>query len=174
MCVVFIASFLFSPILGDPFLAAGVYLVIFGVAIGVVIAGLVRLRRHPANAVVTLAVMMLFAVLVRADHTQWYLKGRELRLSMAADGLEAEARDVVANPPEPGQPHGHRIFFPAKSGSGGVVGWIWTEGIPAKAWGVAYDPAGLGRAGVRDAGEYSYGGYPCQPIDGPWYWCRFT
>lgn len=173
-CYLLLASYFLDPMVDDIFLGLLFLLVVFGAALIAFVGGLIRIHAHRLDAVVALLSVLLFVLLLRADHTSWYDLGRRVRVSLVAERYEADARAVVANPPPPGQPTGDRIFFPAKSGSGGVVGWIWVHGIPAKAAGIAYDPYGLGRDGVVGAGEYDYGGYPCRHIDGPWYWCRFT
>jgi hypothetical protein len=88
-----------------------------------------------------------------------------------------EASRLRAHPPRAYR-EDRPLYFASRHGGGAVVGWITHEGIPARAWGVAYDPDGLIPGSTRLDftwfGEFDLDRLRCEPIEGPWWYCRFT
>lgn len=147
------------------------------VASGFFVAACVHLTKPHRRAEAILAVLALLLVPVTLN-VEWRPlqdTGLRVRLTLAKREYRAQAARLVAEPPPPreGPLHG-RIVYREVSGSRSMLGWVWRKGIPARAYGVVYDPDAMladHAKNTPDAGSL-WTIRQCNRIDGPWYWCR--
>ena len=138
------------------------------------LASLMFVNRRLDAAFAVLSVVGVALVVVAG---WWPLQeaGLRFRLALVENHYRAEAARLVAQPAitHDGPVNGH-IVYREESGTRAMVAWRWRDGIPARVFGVVYDPQGLLDDGVKtipDAGSL-WLIHGCSHMHGPWHWCR--
>jgi hypothetical protein len=151
------------------------YVVLAPLAVAVLIIALVRARRYPADSAVGILGVLAFAAVLVFGSGPLGERGLHFRIHLVSSDYRSEAARLIASEPSVDrQGDGVHVVAREIDGDRAMVGWVWVEGIPARSYGVVYDPDGLidDRAAVEADEGPIWTIRLCDHVTGPWYYCR--
>jgi hypothetical protein len=180
-CTVLAASALFwlfslYSLPGEGLADVGFILVLLGSGAVIGLTTLVLVWWRPVDSLVALALVVAMGFVV-ANSAAVERFGQRRQVELLGSAYRREARALIARPPSQRiATEGDRLVLRDAHHRRPVVFWVQGEGLPARTYGLAYDPERALRSGsqmVSDRSNTLSGGL-CDRIEGPWFWCEIN